>query len=111
MTHYPEYGSTEWKLFQYNAAKEAKRGHNYAYYSDELGEKLKVSGYQWHEFTRNCNMDGTKVVNDYTSSEIAAKEVVEQYRKDGYYARIICGKEMVVQRIKYFSVAYKKKDV
>jgi len=109
MTNYPEYGSMEWKMFQYEAAKKAKRGHNYAYYTDEMGKELKDKGYQWHLFTRNCNMDGTKVTDDYTASENAAKEAVEQYRSSGHYARVICGKEKAAQRIKYFSVAYKKK--
>lgn len=99
----------EWKQFQYEQAVKARRGHNFTYYNDELGEELKAKGYQWHLFTRNCNMDDTKVTEDYTSSVIVAKEAVEQYRSSGHYARVICGKHQNIQRIKSFSVIYKKK--
>lgn len=101
----PPYGSPEYKSWAYEKMKESNRGHNYQYYTDELGEKWEKQGYEFHRFERTTF--GIKDVS--TPSECAAKEVAEQYRKDGYYARVIAGYEKNVQHIKMFSVIYKKR--
>ena len=107
MTSSPKYGSLEWRAFQYKAALEAKRGHNYSYFSEKLQEELLAKGYQWHEF----NSPRTEMAHKKfcTTSEYIAKDAVDQYRATGHYARIICGMEQNVQRVKYFSVIFKKK--
>lgn len=108
MINRPKYGSTEWKLYQYEQAQKARRGHNYAYFTEELGEELKAKGYRWHDFTKPIG-NGSFEDREYTESELLAQEVVKSYRENGHYARIICGMHQCVQRIKSFSVAYRKK--
>lgn len=92
-------GSNIWK---YARLLEEKRGHNYQYYSEKLEKELEEKGYSWHKFE-----DG----NYYTDSEYAAKILVNEYRKLGNYSRIICGMFQNVQRIKTFSICYKRKSI
>ncbi len=93
-----KYGSLEWKIFQYKQQLKAKRGHNYSYLTDELYQDLIKKGYNLHVFN-----DG----NSTTMLECEAKDVVDDYRKKGFYARIICETSMI--RCKFFGVWHKKR--
>lgn len=86
---------------QYNRRKEAQRGHSFQYYSEKLQAKITKLGYEFY-------MKEYKVF--VTRSELYAKEIVDKFRKDGYFSRIICGYEQNQQRIKMFSIIYKKKN-
>ena len=97
----------DWFGMQYKAMLDARRGHNYQYYSDDLGKKLFKSGYNIYDFQIE---EGRKYSERFaTSSEIEALEIVEKLRKNGNYARIIVGYSKNVQRIKMFSIIYKTK--
>lgn len=98
-----KYGSSEWRLYQYQRAKEENRGHNYSYYSEKLNKYLIEKGYKWHLFTDKYSE------REATSSELFAKEIIIDYKSKGYYARIIAGKSQNVQKTKMFSICYKKK--
>jgi hypothetical protein len=88
-------GTDAWK---YVRMLEERRGHNYQYPNDKEWEKLLESGYEVHQFKNDrC-----------TSSEYAAKEVVEEYRKNGYYSRIVCFPQgKIIMR--EFTVIFKKR--
>lgn len=90
----------QWDIQSYKAKLEANKGHNYQYWSENIEKELTNKGYSWFEFDK-C---------EYAiPSELKAKEIVEQLRKDGYYARIIAGYEQNIQHTKMFSITYKKK--
>ena len=93
-----EIGSFSWK---YARMLEERRGHNYQYLNNELFEKLQSKGYNFFIF---------KDKKDVTISELEAEEIVKMLRETGYYARIVAGHEKNIQRIKMFSVIYKKRD-
>jgi hypothetical protein len=103
MKKIPKYGTPEWGLFQYEQAKIAKRGHNYEYWNEKKHYKMLENGWALYVFKKH--KDDNKAI----SSEISAKEVVEKLRTENYFARIVCGYSQNVQRIKMFSVIYKKK--
>lgn len=84
--------------FQYRRRKEELRGHNYAYGFDALYSKLDASGYKIHQFDR---------YDRATSSESEAKKLVEEYRSNGNYARIICTTNKV--RMRAYQVIFKHK--
>lgn len=79
----------------YELRKHNMRGHNYQYFNEEKHGHL--------DFWVFKNGD------EATKSEILAKKVVEELRKEGFYARIICGYQKDIQRNKYFSIIYRKK--
>ena len=91
---------SEFQSYQYKRMLEERRGHNYKYHSDELEESLKEKGYEWYDFGSGL---------EQTNFEDEAIEAVENLRETGHYARIICERMKVVQRVKYYSVAYKRK--
>lgn len=93
--------SIDSNIWKYARMLEEKRGHNYQYYSEKLEKELEEKGYEWHKF-----IDGSY----YTNSEYDAKCIVNEYRKLGCYSRIICGMFQNVQRIKTFSICYKRKN-
>ena len=99
----PKYGTTEWRAYQYDRAKLANRGHNYAYWNDKHYEMLE-SGWSLYEFDGNTRHD-----RQATTSELIAKDVVSKLRSDGCSARIVAGLVKTQQRRKHFSVIYKKK--
>lgn len=99
------FGSSGWK---YARMLEESRGHSYQYYTDSLEEELEKKGYQFWNFNYN-NPD--KEAKTETMSETLAKEVVTNLRSQGYLARIIAGREKNLQRIKMFSVCFKKKEI
>ncbi len=103
MKSIPKYGTIEWRVYQYEKAKIAMRGHNYEYWNEKKHSKMLQEGWNLQKFT---NRMGER---NATSSEISAKEMVEKLRKENYFARIVCGYSQNVQHIKMFSVIYKKK--
>lgn len=90
----------DWDSWSYKRKLEESKGHNYQYHTDDLEKKWLANGYDFYEFK-----DGKEA----TSSENIAIKAVEALRADNHYARIICGRTKVVQKIKYFSVIFKKK--
>lgn len=90
----------EFDLLAYKRKKEAQKGFNFQYYSEELEKDLKNKGYKWYVFSPFMTE---------TKSVLFAKEEVEKLRNSGYYARIICGRTKTPQREKHYSIAYKKK--
>lgn len=98
MSKIPEYGTTAWKGYIYQRAKEERRGHNYAYWTEKTEKEWKQKGYELFKFS-----DGKY----YTGSEMYAQEEVKKLRKAGNHARIVAGYHKVVQRIQYYSIIYK----
>jgi len=90
----------EWDSMQYNAKKEANKGHNYPYWNEWDDNVLMAKGYTWFTFDN---------FTDSTQSEYAAIEIVKNLRENGNYARIICGMNQNVQRVKMFSIVFKPK--
>lgn len=88
----------KWDIESYERRKVANKGHNYSYLSDDLHNELIDKGYKRHTF-----INGT--VETY--SENAAIGDVLEFRRSGYYARIVCVSNKL--RIKCFSIYYKKK--
>jgi len=97
----------EWDMMQYKAALEARRGHNFTYWDDSKHDKLLQNGWQFYNFPTNYGGKISESVS--TSSELTAKETKESLIADGYLARIFCGYDKNVQRIKMFSIIYKLK--
>ena len=97
----------KWDTMQYQAALEAKRGHNFTYWDDSKHDKLFNEGWQIYRFP--INHSGKTTEMDSTMSEAVAKETKESLIADGYLARIFCGYQKNVQRIKTFSLLYKLK--
>jgi hypothetical protein len=99
----PEYGTSDWRWHQYKKGQEARKGSNFEYWSEGKHRMLLTDGgYKLHAFVGHRH-------DDYTYSELIAKEVVEEYRNTDHYARILCGMSQNVQRMKTFSVIYKKR--
>ncbi len=103
--HIPVYGTAEYKAYVYQLMKEKNRGHNYQYWNDDTHGKLLNEGWELHRFEK-VRFDQALV---YTLSELHAKEIVDELRKTGYYARIIAGMHKNVQKQKTFSIIKKKK--
>lgn len=98
----PKYGTTAYRVYQYQRRLEEQRGHNYEWYNEQKFEKYLEKGYLIHTFV-------SKFDGESTSAEFLAQEAVLKYRSEGYYARIICGYDKNVQRMKQFTVIYKKR--
>jgi hypothetical protein len=96
----PEYGSPEWRAYQYERAKEENRGHNYRYWNDEWWKEMESKGWQKYQFRDK---------QFYTKSEYSAKGVVSSFHDEGCFARIVCGYYKTKQREKFFTVIYKQK--
>lgn len=86
------------KSFQYRRMNEERRGWNFQYYTDKLDAELERKGYEMHVF-ENGDRD--------TMNILGAKEIVSEYRKNGYFARIVCMPNRL--RIKYAAIYFKKK--
>lgn len=99
----PEYGTTAYRVWAYERMKDENRGHNYQYWSEKLDKLLTDKGWALWKF------DFAKIQGMCTPSELEAKEVVKELRGKNYYARIVAGYCQNVQRIKMFSILYKKK--
>jgi hypothetical protein len=92
------------EIKKYLRRLEANRGYNFEYWNDEKHAKLLENGYEVYTFVREKRRD-----LESTSSVSEAKEVVQQLRKTGNFARIVCGYDQNQQRQKRFTVIYKPK--
>lgn len=88
----------------YQRKKEANIGYNFPYFNQEKWDKLEANGYEMWYFK-----DNFKDSTEGTVCVIEAKKQVEELRNDGYHARIICGYIQTRQRVKHYTVIYKKK--
>ena len=96
----------DWDSNQYAAKLKYQKGHNYEYWNEGHAKMLENG---WSLFTFD-GKEGTAIRDRKTTSiEEVAKEMVEQLRLDGFFARIVCGYDKNVQKIKMFSVIYKPK--
>lgn len=100
------------KAFQYKRMLEERRGNNFQYYNSALQKYIDENGYKFFQFTdgRSHKTIGVIIKKEATTSILEAKYQVEKLRKEGNYARIICGYEKCKQRIKFYSIIYKKKQ-
>jgi hypothetical protein len=92
---------------QYKARLQAKRGHNHTYWSDDKHDKLFELGWKMYKFP--INHRGKITESDSTMSENIAVETQKQLITDGYLAKLFCGYDKNIQRIKTFSILYKLK--
>lgn len=88
----------KWDIDNYNKRKEANRGHNFQYLTDELYKDFESKGYKQCRF-----MNG----NDTTFAESTAVGAAIEFRNKGYYARVVCTANKL--RIREYAVFYKEK--
>lgn len=97
----------DWDVESYKRKLEANKGSNYEYWSDKHCKMLQ-NGWDLFLITEKSTRQGNKIFKSYsTSSENHAKKFVEQLRNNNNYARIVCGYDKNVQRVKMFSIIYK----
>lgn len=97
----------KWDLKNYKRRLEANKGSNYEYWS-EKHENLLENGWDLFLITeRSTRQWGRIFKRNSTSSEEHAKKYVKKLREDGNYARIVCGYDKNIQKIKMFSIIYK----
>lgn len=89
----------ELRFFQYQRMLEERRGNSFQYPTNEQQIKNDELGYKHHQFKSGKD----------TISMYEAKEVVEKYRSEGNYARIVCYPNQIVG-LKTFSVIYRPKS-
>lgn len=99
----PVYGTIEWRIHQYERMKEENRGHNYRYWNEKWWKEQEAKGW------KIVPIPVDKGKFDYWTYEEHAKEIVDTFRKTGYYSRIICGYHKTKQRQKFYTVIYKQK--
>lgn len=93
----------------YKKRLEANKGSNYEYWNNKHDELLK-KGWELALITKTATRQWSKIFKeDATSSEQHAKRIVDQLRADGNFARIVCGYEKNMQRVKMYSVIFKSK--
>lgn len=102
----PKYGTAQWRALQYKRAKEARRGHNYEYWGPKH-EAMIENGWTVLQMEKSGRQWGKFFWSESTSSELYAKRCVDELRSAGNYARIVCGYDKNVQRIKMYTVIYK----
>ena len=85
--------SMDIKEYQYQRAKEEKRGHNFAYLTDDVIDQLEKMGYTQH--------------GQDTWSETEAIKNVETLRAAGNYARVF--RNATSLRMTKYSVYYRPK--
>lgn len=88
----------------YRRKKEANIGYNFQYFNQEKWDELEKQGYEMYIFK-----DPWENNIEATVSVLEAKEVVNELRKNNNYARIICGYIQTKQKVKHYTVIYKKK--
>lgn len=81
---------------------EERRGFNFEYWN-EKHDKMLDNGWDLYVF------ENSKLDKLTTSSRQYAKEIVEKLRSEGNFARIICGYEKNIQRIRMYSIIFKPK--
>lgn len=91
---------SEWDAMQYENRKQANKGLIFKYLTDEMDEYLEKHKYVQHIFS--CGIDRNE-----THSSKVAKEIVENYRINNCYARIICIPNR--SSIREYAVFYKEK--
>ena len=97
-------GSFSWK---YARMLEEKRGHNYQYLSDDRWDELEKKGYKMWDFGGGASCTKRE---DVIQSESLANGIAIMLRQQGNYARVIAGRELNQQRIKMFSVIYRRRE-
>ena len=94
---------------KYKRRLEANKGSNYEYWSSKHDELLK-KGWELFLITKKSTRQWGQIFkSEATSSEGHAKKFVEQLRAEGNFARIVCGYEKNIQRVKMYSVIFKPK--
>jgi hypothetical protein len=99
----------KWDCDNYKKKLEANKGSNYEYWNAKHDELLK-NGWDLFLITETSIRQSSQTFKRCsTSSENQAKKSVERLRNDGNYARIICGYDKNIQRVKMYSIIYKAK--
>jgi hypothetical protein len=99
----------EWDCSNYKKRLEAKKGHNYEYWTSKHNLLLE-KGWSLFLITEKSTRQWGKMYKQHsTSSEYLAKKIVDELRESGNYARIICGYEKTIQRTKMYSIIFKPK--
>ena len=91
---------------QYKRMLEERRGHNYEYWNEKHEAMIDSGKWQLYKFSLNDKRE-----DDAISDENEAKKVVTELRASGHYARIVCGWEKTIQRLKMFSIIYRAKKI
>lgn len=73
---FPKYGSLEWKIYQYEQAKIAKRGRNYKY----------ATGNEFEELDRKGYIEYADEKHHFPSTGM---DVVKRLRSEGNYATML----------------------
>jgi hypothetical protein len=87
----------EWDARNYRLRKEANRGHNYAYLTNDLYDHLELMGYEIYPYKNSRDI----------GSELAAIEIRNKLKEEGNYARIVCVANKL--RIKTYQVYFRPK--
>jgi hypothetical protein len=99
----------KWDLDNYKKRLKANKGSNYEYWNNKHDELLK-NGWCLFLITETSTRQWNKIFQDYaTSSEDHAKKFVEKLRDEGNFARIVCGYEQNIQRVRMYSIIFKPK--
>lgn len=88
----------------YKRRLEANKGHNFEYWGDKHYKMLEGGWSLYNKF-----FSVYEKYKNITYSESIAKEIVNNLRKEGNFARIVCGYHKDKQRIKTYSIIYKSK--
>ena len=100
----------KWDVENYIKRLEAKKGSNYEYWNDKHEEMLK-NGWDLFLIAETSTNQWCERFKKYsTSSENHAKKFVSELRLNGNYARIVCGYDKNRQRVKMYSIIFKKKQ-
>lgn len=99
----------EFDTYAYKRRLEENRGKNFEYWN-EKHEQMLLNGWDLFEITKKPSRQWGNVFISYsTSSLYHAKEIVDKLRADGFFARIVCGYNKNVQRIKMHTIIFKPK--
>ena len=103
----------KWDCEQYKKKLESKKGSNYEYWKDEIhGKMIENGSWNLYELNDKTSNPWNNIFKKYvTSSENHAKKVVEKLRSENNFARIVCGYELNKQKVKMYSVIFRKKKV
>ena len=65
---FPKYGTTEWRIYQYEQAKIARRGRNYRYATGNECEILEGNGYVLYDKVVHFPSTGNDIVKELRAS-------------------------------------------
>ncbi len=82
------------KYDPYQAMLEARRGRNFEYWNDKKHGALLGKGWS---------------IDQTLTSVLCAIDRVTELRNTGNHARIVCGYEKTIQRIKHYTIITKQK--